>query len=80
MFKAPPPEKGEMQDHYLGRVVGSFEEWVNKREPDNRARLVREAIIAATANDPSREVVHYGQWVANHATNETLEKLGRLLK
>ena len=45
-----------------------------------RARVVREALIAATENDPSSEVAHFGQWVANHASPVTLAKLGRMLK
>lgn len=45
-----------------------------------RAKAAREALIAATAIDPSPEVRHYGRWVAEHACDETLAKLGRLLK
>lgn len=45
-----------------------------------KAKVAREALIAATENDPSPEVAHYGQWVANHASNVTLAKLGRMLK
>lgn len=65
---------------FWGRPLAPGPVRVDPNDLACRARVVREAIIKATENDPSSEVAHYAQWVANHASPVTLAHLGRLLK
>lgn len=67
----------------LGGVIDTSTLGPVRVDPDAqaaRARVVREALIAATEKDPLSQVAHFSRWVAHHATDETLAKLGRLLK